>query len=104
VADKPEEHPSSASTRSSRQLYPCLLDSGCELSLAPLELVKATNQLEIGPTSKSVYVANGTPIRVVGATTIPLVMEGYTAGADVLVSEDIEEVMLGINWLSTHNL
>jgi hypothetical protein len=30
-------------------------------------------------------------------------MEGYTASADVLVSDDIDKVMLGIDWLSAHN-
>jgi len=78
----------------------CLLDSGCELSLAPLKVIKATGSLLISPTNKAVYAANGTPIRVVGVTMLPLKMDGYTTSAEVLVSEDIEEVMLGIDWLS----
>jgi len=68
----------------------------------PLKVIRAVDNLEIKPTDTTVHATNGTPIRVVGVTTIPLKMDGFTTDAEVSVSEDVEEVMLGIDWLSLH--
>ena len=51
------------------------------------------------PTSRKVYAANDTPIQVEGKLQLPFFLGEQCIWTDALVSEDIEEVMLGIDWL-----
>jgi hypothetical protein len=44
--------------------------------------------------------ANGTELSVSGRTTIAFSVEGYEFHADVLVSESIDEILLGQDWLT----
>jgi len=46
--------------------------------------------------------ANDTPIRINGAVHLPFYTEDRCIWTTVLVSEDIEEVMLGSDWLQKH--
>jgi len=73
-----------------------LIDSGCELSLAPNNMVDV-NRLR--PTTQHVFAANGTPINVVGETDVYMDVNGKRLSACVLVSPDVTELMLGIKWL-----
>ena len=73
-----------------------LVDSGCELSLAPNNMVDV-NRLQ--PTTQRVFAANGTPINVVGETDVHMNVNGKQMSACVLVSPDVSELMLGIRWL-----
>jgi len=115
VADGPPVPVSSRGTRQTVEGYEvylaitiggrshqCLLDSGCELSLDHLKVIRVVDNLKINPTDKTVHVINGTSIRVVGVMTIPLKMDGFATNDEVLISEDVEEVILGIDWLSVH--
>ena len=81
------------------QSTPCLIDTGCELSLAPLKLV---NDVQLTATDQRVYAANGSDIRIRGATRLQFLLNGLKTQADVLVTEDVEEPMLGIDWLVEH--
>jgi len=81
------------------QSVPCLVDTGCELSLAPLKLVK---NVTLTKTDQRVFAANGSDIRIVGAVCLQFRLNGHETQADVLVTEDIEEPMLGIDWLIEH--
>ena len=74
-----------------------LLDSGCELSLAPNNLV---GRYPLRPTSHHAYAANGSPIHVIGETDIEFESSGHMFFATVLVTEDVSELMLGIAWLT----
>ena len=73
-----------------------LVDSGCELSLAPNNMIDM-NRLR--PTTQNVFAANGTPIKVVGEADIYMDVNGTQMSARVLVSPDVSELMLGITWL-----
>ena len=74
-----------------------LLDSGCELSLAPSNVV---GNKRLRPTSQRVHAANGSPIEILGETEIEFSFGGRMSGATVLVSPDVSELMLGITWLT----
>jgi len=74
-----------------------LIDSGCELSLAPSSVV---GDRLLRPVSQGVFAANGSPIFVQGETEIEMDLGGYTSTATVLLSPDVSELMLGITWLT----
>lgn len=79
------------------QRFLALLDSGCELSLAPSKLV---DKRQLRPTTQRVYAANGSPIQVLGETDIEFTVGGQATYATVLVTPDVSELMLGITWLT----
>ena len=81
---------------------PCLLDSGCEVTLIPKPVIEAAN-VEILPSGQRLWAANGTEIEIVGKVTVPLLLNGRCIMTTALVSPDIEEVMLGSDWLKAHN-
>jgi len=74
-----------------------LLDSGCELSLAPNNMV---GQRRLRPSQQRVYAANGSSIQILGETDIEFDIGGRMSFATVLVTPDVSELMLGITWLT----
>ena len=74
-----------------------LLDSGCELSLAPSNMV---DQRRLRPSQQRVFAANGSPIQILGETDIEFDIGGCMSFATVLVTPDVSELMLGITWLT----
>ena len=73
-----------------------LLDTGSEVSVLPLHLVKGC---EIRPTIQTLRAANGTRIPVVGETTVRIVTPKMKSTVTGLVTEHVHEPMLGINFL-----
>jgi predicted aspartyl protease/transposase InsO family protein len=82
---------------------PCLLDSGCEVTLIPKAVAEATRDIEVQPTNHRIWAANGTEVEVTGETKVALKLDGRRIETFALVSPDVEEVMLGADWLQTHN-
>ena len=78
-----------------------LLDSGCEISLVPGELVRRVG-LSMVPTTRTLGAANSTDVEVKGEVTLPLYLNGRRIETFALVSEDVEELMLGAEWLQQH--
>jgi len=79
---------------------PCLVDSGCEIKLVPKALTERFKDIEISPTSTTqVWAANNSPIRIYGETNLPFFLGDHCLWTSALVSEDVEEVMLGSDWL-----
>jgi len=74
---------------------PCLLDSGCETTLIPKQLFDQFKNLETRTATNQVRAANDTPIRISGEIRLPFCIDDCFFWTDALVSEDIEEVMLG---------
>ena len=74
-----------------------LLDSGCELSLAPSNLV---GKRQLRPSRHHVNAANGSPIGILGETDIEFSVSGRMSIATVLVTPDVFELMFGITWLT----
>jgi len=82
---------------------PCLLDSGCEVALIPESVVEDARNLEVLPSSQRLWAANGTEIDISGKATFPLMLDGQCIWTTDLGSPDVEEVMLGSDWLQDHN-
>ena len=78
----------------------CLVDTGSEVSLVPHSAVVG---LELTPCSRVLMAANGTEIRVLGEVAVPIKMwRGFVIPTTFLVSDQIVEPMLGMDWLRQH--
>ena len=74
-----------------------LIDSGCEKSVVPWRIVRTA---ELLPTSTKLYAANGTEIRVLVWVRLSFKVQGKPLYADLLVSEDVDDLMLSCEWLA----
>ena len=81
----------------------CLVDTGCELTLVPKDLISRFTNIEVRPSIRRVWAANNTPIRIEGEVRLPFELDEKCLWTIALVSEDVEEVMLGIDWLEANN-
>ena len=79
----------------------CLIDTGCDLSLMPGDLLTADDQLE--PHSAKVTAANGTPITILGKKVFHIMLNGIAFDTEMLVSRDVDEAMIGAQFLMQHN-
>jgi len=80
------------------QTHKCLLDTGCDHSMIPRNLVP-TAILE--QASVDVTAANGTIVHVLGYMTIKFSIQGIPLKADLMVSNNVDEFMLGFDWLTS---
>jgi hypothetical protein len=74
----------------------CLLDNGCELSVIGKRYVE--NRV-LKTTDQKLYAANETPIPLDGEIEVDLIVGGKIWITRMLVSDVIEEIVLGIDWL-----
>jgi hypothetical protein len=81
--------------------YKFLLDTGCDQTMIPDNLVKGK---EILPTDKNVYAANGTNIALKGEVEFDLKVGRQTIRTRALVSEHIGEPILGIDWMTKNEV
>jgi len=59
-------------------------------------------RVKVQPAASRVWAANDTPIRINGEVRLPFYVKDRCIWTTALVSEDIEEVMLGSDWLQEH--
>jgi len=78
------------------------MDSGCEATLVPKTMTDRFRKLKVQPAASRVWAVNDTPIRIDGEVRLPFYIEDRCIWTRALVSEDIEEVMLGSDWLQEH--
>ena len=77
------------------------MDTGCEITLVPRSLVDK-HKLEIAPTKHRIWASNSTEIELSGETIIPFILNDRRIDTFALVSSDVEEVMIGVDWLKEH--
>ena len=78
----------------------CLIDTGSEVSLVPFSAVEGVPLL---PSTRILLAANSTQIRVLGELDIPITFwRGFSVSTRFLVSDQIFEPMLGMDWLRQH--
>src|SRR6266516_3276162 len=73
-----------------------LLDSGCDMTLLPLRYVR---RLQVKPTDKTVTAANGANIPLAGEVQVLLTLGDLRIKTKALVSEFVNEGMLGHDWM-----
>ena len=74
----------------------CIVDTGCQLSLL-LERLASTGPKLSAP--QQLLAANGTSMEVTGSVTLDLRLNGYPVTITFLVSPDVDEIMLGMDFL-----
>jgi len=82
---------------------PCLVDTGSEVTLVPRDLIKRFRCLEMNPLTCRVFASTNTPIRIDGEVQLPFFLGERCLWTNTLVSEDVEEPMLGIDWLKKYD-
>jgi len=82
---------------------PCLVDSGCDRTIVPKDLTDRCQSLKVWASTRQIWAANNTPIRISGEAELPFKLNGRCLWTPVLISEDVVEVMLGIDWLEDNN-
>jgi len=75
----------------------CLLDSGCDRSIIGHKYV---SEMTIRSTKLKLRAANGTDVPILGEVDIDFMIEGHPVRANVAVSDVVEELILGSDWLS----
>src|SRR5688572_2847956 len=78
----------------------CLIDTGSEVSLVPSSTVDG---LELRSCNRVLMAANGSDINVLGEVRVPIkIANGFYIHTSFLVSDQISEPMLGMDWLREH--
>ena len=75
----------------------CLLDTGCDYSMVPRRLVP---DVFLAPVDFDVFTANGARVEILGRAEAQFSVQGIPVKAELLVSDDIQEFMLGHDWLT----
>ena len=78
----------------------CLLDTGCDKCILP---GKYARRLRLRPAEKTVYAANGTEIAILGVATLKFTLNGQELSGDFLVTDGIDEIILGYNFLKRYD-
>ena len=81
-------------------VYPVIIDTGCEKSLVPFDVVK---HLTLTPTNQRVFAVNGTELEIFGTVFLQFHLNDLSTSANLLVTPDVEETMLGVDWLRFHD-
>ena len=80
--------------------YPVIIDTGCENSLVPFAVV---NHLKLSPIGQRVFAVNGTELKILGAVFLAFHLNDLSTSANLLVTPDVEETMLGVDWLRAND-
>ena len=77
----------------------CVIDTGSEVNLLPAKLSEG---LEIQPSERILRAANGTCMEVLGELELEVMVAGWRLNTIFLVSDQIDEVLIGVNWLQVN--
>ena len=82
------------------RVYPCLIDTGSEATIINESLVPSD---EVRDSIRTLTAANGSSIRVSGVVDIPLFIGRHQFQSSFIVSPQIRNVILGLDWLKAHD-
>ena len=78
-----------------------MLDTGSVASIIPASVVR---DMSLNRTTQSLTAANGSDIPLIGELTVPMRIGIQDFMITRLVSEHVQEVMLGMDWLRSHGI
>ena len=76
-----------------------LLDTGCDTSVVSR---RVTPDLQLKQTTQKLYATNGTEIALLGEVELTLSISGREVTTVVVVSEEVDDLILGIDRLGRH--
>ena len=76
-----------------------LLDTGSDVSIAGEEVAERLGWQIVEHRTKQVNVANNEPMHVTGAAYVDLKVGGRTVESEIVITPDLEGLILGIDWL-----
>ena len=76
-----------------------LLDTGCDSLVISR---RVTPNVKFKPTTQKLYAANGMEIALRGEVELTLTISGHEVTAAVVVSEEVNDLILGMDWLGCH--
>ena len=82
------------------RIYPCLIDTGSEVSLINKSLI-CDDDLKMS--NRTLRAANGSSIEVSGVIELPLFIGRHQFTSSFIVSPQIQNIILGLDWLKEHN-
>ena len=80
----------------------CLLDTGCDVTLVSQSVISAVRHLVVTACTEYLEAANGTQIAITGKVIIPFKLNGRRIRTRASVSPDIDETMLGADFMGEH--
>jgi len=95
------EHPVYLNAYLGKRRVSFLVDTGCERSVTPKRLV-ADSRIE--QAECRLFAANGTVINVLGETTMDIKIGDLVIPTRFVVSDNITEPMLGVEWLRCNQM
>ena len=76
-----------------------LLDTGCDTSVVSRRVIPNET---LKPTAQKLYAANETEIALIGEVELTLLLTDYEVTEAVVVSDEVDDLILGIAWLERH--
>ena len=76
-----------------------LLDTGCDTFVVSRRVIP---YLQLKQTTQKLYSANGTEIALLGEVELTMTMSGHEVTAAAVVSEEVDDLILAIDWLGRH--
>ena len=73
--------------------------NGCDTSVISRRVISNES---LKPTTQKLFAANGTEIALLGEAELTMTMSGHEVTATVVVSEEVDDLILGIDWLGSH--
>ena len=80
-----------------------MLDTGSDVSIAGEEVAERLGWRIVNHRIKQVNVANNEPMCIIGAEYVDLNVGGRIVESEILITPDLEGLILGIDWLRQQN-
>ena len=77
------------------------MDTGCDFSLMPRRFIPT---VPLNPIELDIYAANGAKMNILGWTRVEFTIAGIVTTADLLVSDEVGDLMLGYDWLADQDV
>ena len=81
--------------------HAALLDSGCDITVVPVEVAGGRPLVK---TRKRLYGVGGAPVPVLGSVKVMMKLGDREIELEALVSRRVTEIMLGIDWMRKHHV
>jgi len=96
-----KKHPVYILAQVGKYMTVCLVDTGSEKCVLPARIIDAVG---LEPANCRLFAANGTTISVIGEKKLDVHVGDSTIPTRFVVSSNVTEPMLGINWLRANRI